>query len=199
MFDSLVDPILRPFLGMNLLFAITVISFLMSVLITFAYKLMTDQSLMKDLKEEIKSFQKQMKELRDKPQKMMKVQKQAMETNMKYMMHSMKPTLITFLPIIIIFGWLNGHLAYEPLLPNQEFTTTAFMARGTSGTIELIIPEELALISNANQTIANNEASWTLKGTEGTYVLEYVYNDNEHQDKEVTVSKISDYSAVEKH
>ncbi len=197
MFDSFVDPILSPILNINLFLAISIISLLMSVLITLAYKYLTDQNLMKDLKTEIKSFQKQMKELRSNPEKMMKVQKKAMETNMKYMMHSMKPTLITFLPIIIIFGWLNSHLAYSPILPDQQFTTTSDMAKGISGVIEITLPDGIVLISESQQTIVNNQASWALKGEEGVYILQYDYN-NETQEKELTISGDKEYSSVEK-
>ena len=53
-----------------------------------------------------------MKTLRSDPDKMMVVQRKAMETNMKYMMQSMRPTLFTLIPIIVIFGWLNATLAF---------------------------------------------------------------------------------------
>ena len=123
-FDALLDPIFSPLLKMNSLLAIGIISFLIAIVITVIYKYVTDQDLMKRLKTEMKEFQKQTKELKAHPEKAMAVQKKAMETNMKYMMHSMKPTLFTMLPIILIFGWLNAHMAYHPLLPCREFTAT---------------------------------------------------------------------------
>jgi len=55
---------------------------------------------------------------------------QCMQTNSKYMMQSMKSTFITFLPIILIFGWMNANIAYEPLFPNEEFTIDAVFNRG---------------------------------------------------------------------
>lgn len=196
MLDSLLNPVFGPLLEINLFLAICIVSFIMSLIITLVYKMMTDQSLMKDLKGEIKQLQKQMKELRNHPDKMMKVQKKVMDTNMKYMMHSMKPTLITFLPIIIIFGWLNAHLAYEPLLPNQEFTTTATMVPGATGKVELKAPEGIILVSDPEQEIINGQASWTLKGDGGVYLLEYAYNENDVREKEVTISTEKEYSDV---
>ena len=53
------------------------------------------------MKDKLKGYQKQMKEIRNNPKEMMAVQKKTMELNMKYMKHSLKPTLITFLPIIL--------------------------------------------------------------------------------------------------
>ena len=67
---------------------------------------MTNQELMKKLKEEMKDYQKQIKELRSNPARAMESEK-AMESNMKYMSHSFKPTLITIIPIFIIFGWMS--------------------------------------------------------------------------------------------
>ncbi len=164
---------------------------------------MTNQSLMKDLKTELKTLQKQMKELRSHPEKMMRVQKQVMETNMKYMMQSFKPTLITFLPIIIIFGWFTANLAYEPLLPNQEFTVTAKMVRDAAGNITLTVPEGIVLVSEADQDIfdipsfwgSKKIATWTLEGVQGTYLLEFEH-DEVIQQKEVTID-YTKYAKVE--
>ena len=48
-----------------------------------------------------------MKLHKESPQKVMELQKQAMEKNLVLMKHSMKPTLYTFIPLIIIFGWIR--------------------------------------------------------------------------------------------
>ncbi len=90
-------------------FGLLVISFILTFIITLAYKFLTDQKLMKSLKEELKELQKKMKEFKDQPSKLMEIQKEAMQKNFKYMIHSMKPTIITFLPIIIIFSWLRNY------------------------------------------------------------------------------------------
>jgi len=132
---SFLDPVLNFVLGPLLLlmpfWALLIISFVISLLIVLIYKWITDQNLMRQLKEEQKELQKQMKELKAHPEEAMKVQKQLMQTNMKYMGQSMKPTLITFIPIILIFGWLQGHLAYEPIMPGQEFSAIVNFEEGT--------------------------------------------------------------------
>jgi len=64
---------------------------------------------MKEIKQEMKDLQKKMKEFKDQPEKAMAIQKQIMEKTMKQMMQSIKPTLITFLPIILIFTWLRSY------------------------------------------------------------------------------------------
>ena len=54
-----------------------------------------------------KSLQKDMRALKDNPSKLMELNKLAMQKNMEYMRHSMKPTLYTLLPLLLIFGWLR--------------------------------------------------------------------------------------------
>ena len=195
-FDALLDPIFSPLLKMNSLLAIALISFLISILITVIYKYVTYQYLMKRIKYEMKEFQREVKELKAHPEKAMVVQKKAMETNMKYMMHSMKPTLFTMLPILLIFGWLNAHMAYYPLLPNQEFTATVNFDAGTTGEIELITGDGLYVVGEQLKIIEDGSVVFILKGDSGEYLLEFRKDDKSYT-KEVIISTERDYSPVE--
>ncbi len=89
------------------------ISFVLTLLITLAYKFMTDQDLMKSVKAEMKEIRKEMKEFKDNPEKVMELQKKSMDKSMIQMKNSFKPMLITFIPLIIIFGWLRSVYAEE--------------------------------------------------------------------------------------
>lgn len=193
-FESLLNPILSPLLMLNPALGIGLISILISLVITIVYKYVTDQNLMKSLKTEMKALQKEMKELKDHPEKAMKVQKQAMETNMKYMMHSMKPTLFTMLPIILIFGWLNAHMAYYPLHPEQEFTATINFDKGTTGTIELLT--DLEIIGDTKKGIEDGSVIFTLKGPKGEYLLDFKKDDKSYT-KEVLITDKREYAKVE--
>ena len=194
MLESILNPVLGPLLSLPSLWAVFIISLVIALLITLVYKWMTDQHLMKSLKEDIKSFQKQMKELKHDPKKVMEIQKRAMETNMKYMMHSMKPTLITFIPIIIIFGWLNANLAFQPIMPGQEFTTTVMFNEGVTGDVFLVASpkEQIEFLSNNKQEIKDNQAEWRLKGEEGDYILEYQIDGREYA-KELLITNDQAY------
>ncbi len=101
-FGSLMDFIPTPW---NLI----LFSLALSVAMTLAYKYITNQKMMKELKDEMKIYQKEMKELKDSPEKMLNLQKKVMEKNMKYIMESFKPTLVTMIPALIIFAWLRTH------------------------------------------------------------------------------------------
>lgn len=89
------------------------ISFFLTLALTLVYKWMTDQKLMKSLKEEMTAMRGEMKQYKQDTQKMMELNKKVWDKNMVYLKHSLKPNLITLIPIIIIFSWLRSY--YEGL------------------------------------------------------------------------------------
>ncbi|MFH1439910.1 MAG: EMC3/TMCO1 family protein [Candidatus Woesearchaeota archaeon] len=180
MFSSLLDPVFSPLLKLPYLLSIIIISFLISLVIVVLYKYLTNQSLMKELKEEIKELQKQMKALRDKPQEMMRVQKRSMQINMKYMMHSMRPTLVTFIPIIIIFSWLNMHMAYYPLVEDQEFSALLDFDVGITGDVKMSDVQDIEFLNGNSQQILENQAKFVLNGKQGEYTLRFKHSDSEY-------------------
>jgi uncharacterized membrane protein (DUF106 family) len=196
-FEKLVAPIFNPLLAFDPIWIVLIISILVAVLITVIYKYTTNQSLMKDLKTELKELQKEMKTLRDDPKKMMGVQKQAMQTNMKYMGHSMRATLFTFIPIILIFGWMNAAVAFEPIFPGQEFSVTADFARGITGETSIVVPEGVTLLDGVTKNIVNGKARWSLSGEEGDYIggnaLLFTYNE-ETQYKDLIIASEQRYA-----
>src|SRR3989338_1531895 len=119
--DPVLNPVFQPLLNRSPLFVILFFVFIISFVIVFVYKYATNQEEMGRLKGQQKEFQKKLKELRDKPEEMMKVQKEAMKVNMDYMKHSFKATLITLLPILLIFGWMTAHLAFEQIYPGERY------------------------------------------------------------------------------
>lgn len=176
-FESLLNPVLNPLLGsLGYFWTLMVLVFIITLIITLIYKYTTNQSLMKDLKAELKSFQKQIKELRDQPQKAREVQKKMMQTNSKYMMHSFKPMLFTFLPIIIFFGWMSSHLGYYPIMPSEEFSISMEFNEGIGGDVELVLPD-VEVLNGLTQPIQAGQATWVLKGEVGEYQLNFKFND----------------------
>lgn len=172
---SFLDPVLGPVLLLPPLVGLLLLSFVISVVITLIYKYTTDQNMMKQLKDEIKEFQKEIKELRNNPEKAMQVQKEAMKTNMKYMSMSMKATLITFIPIIFIFGWMSSHLAFEAIQPGEPFTVTMTFGEPVSGDATLRVSDGLSIDGGATKEVNGDDVFWTVKGREGLHVLEYEY------------------------
>lgn len=185
--DPVFNPLLQPLLNTSPFWAIAILAFVISLIITLVYKYATNQEEMKRLKEEQREYQKKMKELKSNPGEMMKVQKEAMAKNMEYMKHSFKATLITMLPILIIFGWMSAHLMYEPIYPNQRFIVTAEFADGVTGETQLLADEGVELLSDTKQPI-NGAVSWNLKSTSGNHFLT-VKTKNDEQTKKVLITE----------
>lgn len=186
--DPVFNPLFGPLLTKSPFLLIVLVSLLISLIITVAYKFATNQTEMKRLKDKQKEFQKQMKELRSNPEEMMKMQKEAMKSNMDYMKHSLKATLITMLPIILIFSWMAGHLSFEPIYPGEVYSVTATFAKGVTGTAELIPSEDTELTSEAKQPIDNREVTWRMKSTEGEHLLT-INTGKTEQHKKVLITK----------
>lgn len=186
--------ILDYFLQLPLLVIIIGVSLLITLVSTLAYKYFTNQAEMKSLKDDIKKHQDEMKGHKDNPKKVMEIQKKAMEKNFRYMGQSMKPMLITFLPIILVFAWLNQVVAYEPLMPGQDFTITAGFDKYT-GNATLTSIEGLT-INNPTQDVINGTASWTANGKTGEYLLSMNVGGRAVDAGKVTVTDQKKYAPV---
>jgi len=196
-FESISESIFAPLLKLEPFWVIFILSFFMALIITLIYKFLTDQELMKSLREDIKKDQKEMKQLRNDPDKMMAIQKKAMKKNMKYMSQSFKPMIVSFIPIMLIFGWLNSHYIYFPIQPNQEFTTSMFFNEGVTGLASIELPEEINMISEYQKNISNGKAEWNLKGSAGEYIITYKFKDRSYN-KEVLITYENKYKKPSK-
>ena len=186
--DPILNPVLLPLLKLGPFWAVFILSLVISLVITLVYKYATNQEEMKRLKLEQKEYQKKMKELRSNPQEMMKIQKEAMSKNMEYMKHSFKATLITMLPILIIFSWMSAHLMYEPIFPGDRFSIKAEFAEGVSGEAELSADEGLELLSESKQQI-NSGITWNVKALKEGESFITVKSGADEQTKKVLVTK----------
>lgn len=192
------DPVLGPILKLPPLLGVFLIALFITFLITLVYKLTTDQTKMKKLKEELKESQNKIKKLsKENPQKAMSVQQEMMKKNMEYMKHSFKSTLYTMLPVLLLFMWLNSHMAYYQIMPDQEFQVTAYFSEGHTDSITLNSIPDLEIAGNNTQIIENNKAEWMVKGSAGEYKLIYDYN-NEKYDQELIITAMREYATPEK-
>jgi uncharacterized membrane protein (DUF106 family) len=154
---------------------ILLVSVLISALTVVVYKYTTNQSRLKSIQEEQKALRDEMKKSQNNPDKLMKLQKRAMELSMEIMPESMKSNIFTFLPVILIFGWLSANMSYLPITPNSTFTTTVNFEKLVPERITLKTTEGLELITAATQDSVGMSVSWQLKGIEGTHNLTYYY------------------------
>ncbi len=107
----------------ELIFGLSPISFIALVAIAvslgfvLSYKLFSDQATMRELKKDLKKYQRQMREVRRDPEKMKELSQKSLEANLKYMKASMKPMFITIIPLLFLFGWLKKALVGLVVIP----------------------------------------------------------------------------------
>ncbi len=176
-FNAIVDPLLGPLLKLGPFWAIFILSLVIAILTTIIYKAVTDQKRMKQLKDQTKALQKEIKAVsKTDPNKAMKLQKKMLGLSKEQMKSSFKPTLITILPLLLIFGWLNGNMGYYPLQAGEEFTTTIQFDENVNGTVAFKA-SGLEVLSDAEQAIgADGKVQWKLKGDPGAYDVEYTFS-----------------------
>lgn len=91
--------------------SILVISFLVVLVTTIITKYVTNQKRMKELKDIQKACQIKLKDSKGNTEEMNKINKEIMDCSMELMKHSFKPMLITFIPLLLLAGWMNGTFA----------------------------------------------------------------------------------------
>lgn len=156
--DSILDPVLGWVLALPLWLGILILAAILTMITNLVYKYTTDQKEMKRLKEKIKSTQEEMKKHRQDPKKLQKIQKEAMETNMSYTMKSLKPMLYTFLPLILIFGWMNANLAYELVQPGEMVPVHVQMQMPS----ELTLTGDVLIDGEATKQTIESQANWKI-------------------------------------
>ena len=105
--NNALSHVLDPVLNIHPLWGLLLLTLILGVIVTLAYKYFTDQEALKSLKEETKAIQKEMKEAKDNPTRLLELQKKSLEKSMESFKHSIKPMLITLLPMLAIVGYLN--------------------------------------------------------------------------------------------
>jgi len=99
---------LQDFVSFSPLLSIIVYTFIITLALTWTYKKFSNQEELKNGKERTKELQEKIKTEKDQT-KLMEFQKEMLTISMDQMRHSMKPMLITFLPLIAVlalFKWL---------------------------------------------------------------------------------------------
>jgi uncharacterized membrane protein (DUF106 family) len=171
-FVSWLNPVLYPLVNIDPLVALLVLSFVVALCNKLAYWKFTDQSLIREYKAQLKKFQEQLKKAKDDTKKMLEIQSKMMDINMQLMSQQFKPLLITMLPVIIIFGWMSLHLAYDPLQPGEPFVTQIELAQAKQISA---YSQTAELISDRNLIGEKVQFSWN--ASKGNHTLVYSVSD----------------------
>ena len=88
--------------------SVIIAALIVSLFVTLITKWVTDQKKMKEIKEKQKSLQAEMKLHKENPAKMAEIQKEMFSHMGESMKHSLKPTIITMIPLLLFFYWARG-------------------------------------------------------------------------------------------
>ena len=165
---------------------IFLISLAISLAVTVIYKFTTNQKLMKRLQSEMKSLRDEIKNIKD-PSKAASLNKRLMEKTMQQIMHSMRSTLLTVVPIFLIFAWMNASLAYSQAVPGEEFTASIEFEHEASGEAN-ISSETLQILTSPSQQADGTSVRWNLTGDEGTHAITFAYG-NEVYERKVIITE----------
>jgi len=101
---------IQPFMQSNPRTSVIIASLLISFFISLVNYFVLNKEKMHEIKGKQKALQEEMKKHKDNPEKLMELQKEMFSHMGETMKHSMKPMLITFIPLIILFPILRGML-----------------------------------------------------------------------------------------
>ncbi|MCW1296309.1 MAG: EMC3/TMCO1 family protein [Candidatus Parvarchaeota archaeon] len=87
---------------------VLIASFLITLFSQLVYFLTVDQNYINSKKEEMKKLQSELKKMKVSDPEYIKIQNQLISINLDVMNKTMKPTLITFVPFIIIMSYLSN-------------------------------------------------------------------------------------------
>ncbi|MBS3065383.1 MAG: DUF106 domain-containing protein [DPANN group archaeon] len=101
----------------NTLVSIALVSAAVAMISTLVYKYFTDQSLIKQVRDDMKKYQDQIKEAKDNQEKALELNKKINELNMKILPQQFKPMMITIIPFLIIFQILRTIFSTMLVIP----------------------------------------------------------------------------------
>lgn len=98
------------------LLGIIFISFILSLLSSIAWKYLTDQDLLKSIRENSSKLREEMKKHKDDPKKLSEINskmgKESLETMKIQYKQSIKPMIATLIPFALAFVWIRN--TYQP-------------------------------------------------------------------------------------
>lgn len=109
------DPSLGALLNWNVTIGLLIITAVLNLITTLIHKHVTDQDLLKQLKEEQKLVNAEMKLYRSNPEKSMELSKKSFELMGKTMPITMRPVIYTAIPFILLIRWFTDYFKDNPV------------------------------------------------------------------------------------
>lgn len=111
---AVLDPTAGVLLNWNTDWGMVIIVALLTLATSLVQKVTIDKEAMRQLKTEQKALNEEMKQHKDNPQKMMELQKKSFEFIPRTFELTLKPSLFTIAPLIILFRWFSDYFTVSP-------------------------------------------------------------------------------------
>ena len=179
--STIFDPILNPLLiNLGPFWSLLIVTIFVSLLTTIIYKYATNQTEMRSLKESMNRYKKKISKVKKDPDKSLKLQSEMMKVNGQYMKHSFKSMIFTIVPLMLFLGWLSAHLAFQPILPAEEFNVTVTFEDNVTGSVSLILPDDVSASGALEKNITDSRAVFSsLSAPQGSYDIGISASDSE--------------------
>lgn len=105
-------------------YSILIISVFTVLLSTVAYKYLSNQNLIKQIKSRIKSLNAEIKQYKSDMQKSLELQNQILKHNMEMMPLTMKPSMWTLVPMLLVFLWVSAVFSQQPIIAGSMFSVS---------------------------------------------------------------------------
>ena len=112
------DPSAGKLLNWDTFWGMSLLVLLIAFLTTIVQKYFTDQKTLRELKEEQKELQKEIKQYSGHPEKMLELNKKSFKLMHDIMSLTMKGTIFTMIPFILLFRWF---MDFFLLIPDFRF------------------------------------------------------------------------------
>lgn len=187
------------FLSLGYFWMITIVSLLITIITTLVYKYTTDQKRLKEIKKEMKTLQEKQKKHRNDPKKVNEITKEMFAKNSEIMKQSFKSMIYTIVPLLFLFSWLSATMAFQPIMPGENFTVTAVVSPNYPGNISDIKLSSIPSMTgekNYTHNVTNSkgtEIQWILNAPKnGTYTI-LIEGETFKQTKEILVTTEKKY------
>jgi len=127
MFDSILNGIFAPLLGLNPVVGVFIIAASVSLLLSLPYRFLVDQKKMREHKEKVKEIQKQIKEAQKTDQKRAnELMTEMLGLSNKQMMSNFKPMIPGMILVILFLPWVALQPAFASLAVSLPFSLPFF-------------------------------------------------------------------------
>lgn len=178
-FNSIITKILglllAPFLSINPLWSLLVLSALTGILMLLAFGRTSNQEKIRQEKDKIKAHLMEMRIFKDDLPLLMSAFLNVLFYNARYMKHLIKPMLVLIIPMVILLIHLNSWYGYRPLKPGESTILSVkidLKKTGSLSKVNIEVDKGLVIDAPPLRIQETGEINWRIKAKEtGVHII----------------------------